>query len=70
MPQSDDARPVEVGPAHSTGEAPNKAVFAAAEAVREGRGQGQCDPEQHAPDPELGKRIPGNGPHTSRRKAG
>jgi hypothetical protein len=37
---------------------------------RKGAGQGQCGPEQHAPDPELGKRIPGDGPHTLRRKAG
>jgi hypothetical protein len=37
---------------------------------RKGRGQGQCGPEQHAPDPELGKRIPGDEPHTLRCKAG
>ena len=34
-----------------------------------GRGRGECGSARHAPDAELGKRVPGAGPHTASRKA-
>ena len=68
--QSDDARPGEVRLAHSTREAAEQGpVGGRGGGGGKGQGRGRRRARQHAPDAELGKRIPGNGPRTLRRKA-
>src|SRR5215213_6313044 len=65
-PHSADARPREVRPAHSTGEAAEQTRARTGRGGRggKGRGRGNRGAAKHGPDAEPGRRVTGAGPRT------
>src|SRR5215831_10496179 len=66
---ADDARTWEVGLRHSSREADEQggAIRCGAGGAK-GGGRGECEPAQHVPGTEPGKRVTGAGAHTESRK--